>query len=222
MENLSLVIPAKNEKESLPKVLYELKEYDLKKIVVLEESDEETINSIKDFDCEILYQSNKGYGNALIEGINSVKTNYFCIFNADGSFNPNELKSMLEKLEIEKFDLVFASRYEKNCRSEDDTLITLIGNFIFTRLGNIFFNLRITDILYTYVAGNTALVKELNLKSNNFVFCIELPIKAARSNLKITTSKSIERARIGGKKKVNAFKDGILILIGMVKLFFKK
>ena len=36
MENLTLVIPAKNEKESLPLVLKELKKYKLKKIVVLE------------------------------------------------------------------------------------------------------------------------------------------------------------------------------------------
>ena len=38
---------------------------------------------------------------------------------------------------------------------------------------------------------------------------------------KLGTSKSNERARIGGKKKVNAFKDGFLILISMFKLFFK-
>ena len=36
MEHLTLVIPAKNEKESLPKVLNELKKYDLKIIIVLE------------------------------------------------------------------------------------------------------------------------------------------------------------------------------------------
>ena len=31
-----------------------------------------------------------------------------------------------------------------------------------------------------------------------------------------------KRARIGGRKKVNEFKDGLLILIGMLKLFFSK
>ena len=36
MKNLTLVIPAKQEKESLPKVLNELKKYKVKKIVVLE------------------------------------------------------------------------------------------------------------------------------------------------------------------------------------------
>ena len=34
----------------------------------------------------IIYQKNFGYGDALIHGINQCKTEYFCIFNADGSF----------------------------------------------------------------------------------------------------------------------------------------
>ena len=39
---------------------------------------------------------------------------------------------MIKKLKDEKCDFVFASRYEKDCGSEDDTLITLVGNYIFT------------------------------------------------------------------------------------------
>ena len=81
MHRLTLVIPAKKEKESLSKVLDELKPYNLKIIVVLEKEDIETIDSIKDKNCEILYQVNKGYGDALIQGINYVKTDFFCIFN---------------------------------------------------------------------------------------------------------------------------------------------
>tara|TARA_B100001057_G_scaffold79517_1_gene74678 strand:+ start:998 stop:1669 length:672 start_codon:yes stop_codon:yes gene_type:complete len=221
MKNLTLVIPAKREKESLPDVLEELKKYEFKILVVLEENDIETIEAIKKFDCEILYQKNKGYGDALIHGINNVQTELFCIFNADGSFNPKELSVMQDKIYKDNFDFVFASRYEKNCSSEDDTWVTFVGNFIFSKIGNIFFNLKITDILYTYVIGKTILAQQLNLTRKDFVFCVELPIKAKRQNLKITTSKSNERARIGGKKKVNAIKDGFLILIAMIKLFFR-
>ena len=35
MNEITLVIPAKNEPESLPKVLDELKKYDVKKIIVM-------------------------------------------------------------------------------------------------------------------------------------------------------------------------------------------
>ena len=222
MKNLTLVIPAKEEKESLPKVLEELMQYDLKKIIVLEESDYSTIKSIKNYNCDVLFQRKRGYGAALIEGIKNVKTKYFCIFNADGSFNPKELSIMLNKIEVNKLDLVFGSRYEKEGGSDDDTIITLIGNYFFTKLGKILFKLNITDILYTYVVGETHKVINLELKEVNFNYCIELPIKAKKYGLKMLSTPSYERPRIGGKKKVNAFKDGLSILISMMRLKLNK
>ena len=221
MSNLTLIIPAKNEKESLPKVLDELEKFNFKKNIILESSDKFTIEAVKNYNCTIIYQDAEGYGDALKKGIETVKTEFFCIFNADGSFNPKELDFMISKLEYDKYDFIFASRYEKNCGSDDDTFITLIGNYIFTFLGKIFFKLEITDILYTFVMARTSCAKKLELNSKDFSFCVELPIKAKRANLKIGTSKSYERARIAGEKKVNAFKDGIKILFSMVKLFFR-
>ncbi len=221
MSDLTLIIPAKNEKESLPKVLDELKGFDFKKNVILEASDRLTIEAIKTYDCKIIYQDSHGYGDALKKGIQTIDTEFFCIFNADGSFNPNELHPMIKKLKDEKYDFVFASRYEKDCGSEDDTLITFVGNFIFTFLGKFFFKLKITDILYTFVMARSSCAKKLGLKSKDFSFCVELPIKAQRANYKICTSKSFERSRIAGKKKVNAFRDGLKILFSMIKLFFK-
>ena len=77
MKNLTLVIPAKKESESLTKVLNELKPYNLKKIIVLEKKDKKTINSIKKFKKNILFQKNQGYEDALTLGIKKVKQNIF-------------------------------------------------------------------------------------------------------------------------------------------------
>ena len=220
MDNLTLVIPAKHEKESLPSVLRELEKYNTKITIVLEESDKETISSIKEFNCNVLFQKGKGYGDALIQGINSVETEYFCIFNADGSFKPEELNGMLDLSTNHNYDLIFGSRYEQDSSSEDDTLITFIGNKIFSVIGKIFFSLPISDILYTFVLGKTKKVRNLNLKSKDFCFCVELPIKAYKNNLNLKSSPANERKRIAGIKKVNAFKDGFKILISMIKLKF--
>ena len=221
MEHLTLIIPAKNEKESLPIVLNELKKYNLKIIIVLEKEDLDTINSIKEYDCKILHQINKGYGDALVQGIRNVKTNFFCFFNADGSFNPNELKNMYDHAIKGNADFIFGSRYMHGALSEDDTIVTLIGNKIFTFIGNFFFFLPISDILYTFVLGNTQKANNLQLKEKSFSFCVELPILAKKSQHKLISVPSHERVRIAGKKKVNAFKDGFLILISMIKIYFK-
>ena len=219
MEKLTLIIPAKEEAESLPKVLLELKNFSCKIVIILEQSDIKTLEAIKNFECKIIYQSGRGYGNALIEGIKNVETNYLCIFNADGSFDPKYLDEML-KLSENNTDFVFASRYMKGAGSEDDTFLTIIGNYFFSIFGKIFFSLKISDILFTYLLGKTQSFKKLNLQSDDFCLCVEMPIKAKRLGMSMKDIPSFERSRIAGKKKVNEFRDGFKILIFMIKSLF--
>ena len=222
MNELTLVIPAKNEAESLPIVLDELKKYNYKIDIILHITDLGTIQAIREYDVNIIYQENFGYGDALINGIKQCKTKYFCIFNADGSFNPSEINQMFKTLQSKKLDFIFASRYGANSGSDDDTVLTLVGNYIFTYIGKIFFKLNITDILYTFVIGKTEQAKKLNLDQKDFSFCVELPIKAKKMKMQLGSINSYERKRIAGKKKVNALKDGFLILKHMIRLFFMK
>ncbi len=221
LKDLTLVIPAKNESESLPIVLDEIKSYDLNIIIVTPEDDFKTKQAIKNFNHKIINQKNSGFGDALITGINSVETKYFCIFNADGSFDPKYLINL--KKEVEKnCDFVFSSRYVKDGGSEDDTILTYIGNKFFTGFCNLLFKLKITDVLFTYVMGSTEAFKSLNMKFNDFSFCVELPIKAKLKNYSLGNLPSFERSRIAGIKKVNEFKDGFLILISILRLLFFK
>ncbi len=222
MNNLTLIIPTKKESESLPKFLNELKIFNCKKMIVIQSEDNETLESIKNFDeIEIYKQKKNGYGNALIEGIKNCQTEYWSIINADGSMDPKYLSEMLQKCNDK--DFVFASRYIKpEGGSDDDTLVTFIGNKFFSFLGNFMFRLNLTDILYTYVLGKKKSFEKLDVVSSDFRFCVEFPIKAKKANLIFTDTPSYERARIGGKKKVNAIKDGFLILFEMLRLFLKK
>ena len=222
MKNLTLIIPTKKEVESLPVFLNEIENFKCEKMIVLQEEDIETKNAISSFNSvEILVQKKNGYGNALIEGINNVKTEYCCIINADGSMDPKYLDEMLNRCQNK--DLVFGSRYQKpGGGSDDDDIITLVGNYFFTFVGNLLYSLKITDILYTYILAKTSSLKKLQLEKGDFRICVELPIKAKFSKLEYVCLPSHERERIGGKKKVNAIKDGILILLEIIKYFFKK
>ena len=199
MTKLTLLIPANKEAESLPIFLKELEKYKYRKLVVLQSEDKETIESISDFhDIKICVQEKRGYGSALIEGIKKIDTEFFCIINADGSMHPKYLEEMLNLCKNQ--DLVFASRYLEGGGSDDDDFITFIGNKIFSLLGNIFFRLNLSDILYTYILGKTSSAKNLNLKYNDFRICVEIPILAKSKNYKFVSTPSMERKRIGGKK----------------------
>ena len=221
MQNLTLIIPTKKEAESLPTFLKEIENYNCKKLIVLEKEDIETKKILEQFNnINIFEQKSNGYGNALIEGINNVDTDFCCIINADGSMDPKYLEEMRKACENK--DLIFASRYQKpGGGSDDDNFVTIIGNAFFTFLGNFLFKLKISDILYTYILGRTSSFKKLDLKNYDFRICVEIPIKAKFLKMEYSCIPSHERERIGGKKKVNAIKDGLLILSEIVKYFYK-
>ncbi len=220
-DRLTLLIPANKESESLPIFLKELEKFDYKKIVVLQNEDRETIESISDFkDIKIQVQNNRGYGSAIKEGIEKIETEFFCIINADGSMDPSYLNKMLNLCKDK--DFVFASRYLKEGGSDDDNMVTFFGNKFFSLLGNFLFKLNLSDILYTYILARTSSAKKLKLEYYDFRICVEIPIIAKSKNFIFISTPSKERKRIGGKKKVNAIKDGFLILIAIIGFFLKK
>ena len=88
--------------------------------------------------------------------------------------DPKYLNLMLEK--CENLDFVFSSRYLKGAGSDDDNLVTLVGNKIFSLLGNVFFRLKISDILYTFILGKSKSFKDLCLSYRDFRICVEIPI----------------------------------------------
>ena len=59
MSEITLVIPAKKEPESLPKVLDELKKYDVEKIIVMSKDDLETYDSIKSYNEKFFFKLEK-------------------------------------------------------------------------------------------------------------------------------------------------------------------
>ena len=68
MNDLTLLISANKEAESLPVFLTELKRFNFKKLIVLQKEDQETSKLISNFDdIDFHYQDEKGYGNALVE-----------------------------------------------------------------------------------------------------------------------------------------------------------
>ena len=222
-KNLSLLLPAKNEKACIDKVFRELEKINFNSqiLLVVDSHKDNTLKFKKKkykFKINKVITNKKGYGAAVIEGIKKCKTQKVCIFNADGSFNPHSLKKMLKL--SKKFDHVFCSRYLKNAGSDDDTFLTFIGNKIFTLTGKIFFNMKLNDILYAYYLSDIAKVNKLKLKQQDFTIALELPLKIENFNQTYSEIPSKERKRISGKKKVREFVDGFKLLKYMVFFYF--
>ncbi len=223
-KNITIIIPARDEEESLKKLLKKFKIYKklYKEIIVIDgKSKDNTVNVAKSYNCKVINQKGLGYGDAIIKGVKAAKTKYFIIFDADGSKDPVYLKRFYKKLKQNKTDIVYAERYGNGAGSYDDTFLTFIGNRIFTIFGKIFFNLKLNDILHTFFLCEVNKFKKIKFEFKDFSFCVEFPIKAKKNHLTSSYIPTIEKKRYDGVPKVRSFIDGAKILNGMIKLFFK-
>ena len=224
MKKISLIIPTKNEEESLPILLKDIKNYKeiIGEIIIVDgQSIDKTIEIAKKLDCKIISQKEEtGYGAAIIKGINNSCFEYSIVLDGDGSKNPFYISKLYKKILKEKLDFVFAERYGRNSGSLDDTFLTYVGNRIFTNLGKILFKIKINDILHTFFICRNSSFKKIIFKNFNFGFCVELPIKVHNYKLTYKSIPTIERKRIAGRPKVRSFIDGIKILKSILVLFF--
>lgn len=224
---LTILIPAKNEKNNLPVVIDEIFEivdfkFDYEILVIIPKNDTSLDNLSKSQLDKIStqFQKNDGYGSAMIEGCASSKGKFVIFCFSDGSSDPRDIKKIYNKLQ--EYDFAYCSRYSKNAKSYDDSLLTYIGNRFFSGIGKLFFNLKINDILYTYFGFRKNKFDELTITSKDYRICVEIPILIERKKFRYCDISAVERKRFSGKKNVNEFRDGFLILCKMVIMFFQK
>jgi glycosyltransferase involved in cell wall biosynthesis len=121
---LSIVVPAYNEKNSLAKLVYNLKtvmdntSYKYEIIIVDDGSTDgskKVLEKLKQKELKVIYNiNNKGYGCSLKIGIDAAENNLIIMMDADGTYLPEEIPRMLRY--HEKYDMVSGARVGKNVK----------------------------------------------------------------------------------------------------------
>ena len=130
--DLTILIPCKNDKLNLKHVINDIKNIhpEINIIVVAGGDDDFDVKLLNKYsNLSYIIQQKKGYGAAIIDGIEHITTKFFIIHNADGSFEVNKIREMYNLSKT--YDFVFCDRYIDKGGSEDDTFITLFGNKVF-------------------------------------------------------------------------------------------
>ena len=219
---VSLIIPTKNETKAIGRVLKEVPKHIINEIIVIDgysrdDTAKEAKAQLRAGKDKFILQKKPGFGAALLEAFKIAKGDIVVIMNADGSHNPTDIPSLLEKIK-EGYTYVMASRYLKGARSDDDTIVRFIGNRVLTWLTNLIHNTKVTDSLYFFTAITSNKLKKLHLTSPGFELCIEILIRAHKAGLKFAEVPVVERASLS-KTKVNAFSVGWKILMKILQKY---
>ncbi len=216
---VSLIIPTLNEAESIGKVLQGIPKGLVDEILVVDgHSKDNTIEIVQKWGHKVILQEGKGYGKAVSTGIKHASGDVVVLIDADGSYEVTDIPKLIKCLEG-GYDIAYGSRYLPGSGSADDTLIRFIGNKIFTFLLNILHKVHISDSLFLYVATKKKIFETIDrhMKSTNFDYCIEFPIRAHKLGFKYTEIPSFEKKRIAGKSKVNEIYHGFRILWALLR-----
>lgn len=218
-KKVSVIIPARNEQGCIGKLIKEIPRPLVDEIIVIDgHSEDKTKQEAKDAGAKVFLQKGRGYGGGVQQGVKKASGDIFVFLDADGSMNPKYIPSLLKKVE-EGYEYVMGSRYIGGLKSEDDTIIRLLGNKIFTWLTNIIHGTKVTDSLYTYNAIPRHAFLKIKAKSKGFEYCTEILVRAKKVGLKFAEIPAPERPRTSGDSKVNAFQDGLKILKAILQKY---
>ncbi|MEL0102847.1 MAG: glycosyltransferase family 2 protein [Gammaproteobacteria bacterium] len=227
---ITLVIPTLNEIDGLKLMIPRIDQSLFDEILVIDaKSTDGTVEYIQTFEnINLVTQQSVGLTGAMIEVINIVKTDYIIEFSPDNNCTPEQLPEIVKKIK-EGYDIIVISRYLDDAISEDDTLITGIGNWIFSKMIRYLGNFPVTDALTMYRGYNLSVVKDplfIKYLSTGHIF---EPLISAYGNLmnyKYIEIPGTEHKRIGGEaitdNKLNVLKAGLSISIMIMRLYIKK
>lgn len=220
---VSIVIPAKNETQTLPALLNDIRgttflisEYDFETIVVDDHSTDETSKVATAHGAQVVANLRPGgKGNALISGFEKAKGSILVMMDADYSHRPEHLPLFLKELE-KGHGLVVGSRQLGG--SDEYTPVRTLGNIGLSAIFRLLTGVSTSDVLNGYKAFRQEVFKDFTYRSAQFEIEIELMINTLRKGWTIGEFASHERERAGGEAKSRVIRHGTRFLIAILKL----
>ncbi|MCJ7443171.1 MAG: glycosyltransferase family 2 protein [Methanotrichaceae archaeon] len=213
MPTISLIIPAKNEAETIGEVIQRAKvafeEMGLDgEIIVVDSSTDNTSNIAASLGAKVVKPEKLGYGNAYLTGFKQSSGMYLVLMDADMTYDPFDMKKILWPLLNDHYDMVMGSRLKGEVLPGSmPPLHRYIGNPFLTWLLNKLFAAGISDAHCGFRAITRDGLQKLNLRTGGMEFASEMVIEAARKGLKITEVPITYHPR-KGESKLSSFSDG--------------
>ena len=218
MQKISIVIPAKNEEETLGYVLEDLNQtisqlpnYEVQVICVDDHSTDTTANIARSFGATVVKNTGKaGKGMALRAGFAASEGDVLVMLDADYSHRAEELPRMLEAL-TDGVGLVIGSRVVGG--SEEYTHMRALGNVFLSATLGVCTRRYLSDALNGFKVFRRDVFTDFQYTSRAFEIEIEIIANTLRKAYRIVEVSSHERARAGGKMKSSVVRHGTRFLL---------
>lgn len=215
-KNVSVVIPAKNESQSIGRVLRGVKELlpNAELVVVDDGSNDETAVLAEAEGARVVkHMYSKGNGAAIKSGARAAQGEVLVFMDADGQHDPNDIPRLLMAIDS-GFDMVVGARQGGSQASVGRG----IANAIYCRLASFMTGHKIEDLTSGFRAVRAdKFRKYLHMLPNGFSYPTTITMAFFRSGLNVGYL-PIHAAKREGASHIKLLKDGFRFLLIIIKI----
>jgi glycosyltransferase involved in cell wall biosynthesis len=222
-----VIIPAFNEENAVGKVVKAIpKELVEEIIVVNNNSTDKTSEAAEKEGATVLFEKQKGYGNACLKGIKYLQnqrkesTEVVVFIDADYSDYPEQMSTLINPITANESDLVIGSRALGKKEAGSMTIPQIFGNWLATFLMRILLGAHFTD-LGPFRAIRYSSLLELEMQDKTYGWTVEMQLKAVKKGLRYCEVPVDYRNRIGFSKISGTVKGTVLAGYKIITTIFK-
>ncbi len=210
--HVAVVIPARDEAESLGDVLRQLEPHGLGQVIVADNgSSDDTAGVARTHRADVATEPRPGYGAACRAGIAALasRVEIVVFLDADLADDPGRLPELVDPIDAGGADLVIGVRPRELREAGAMTPPQVIGNRLATDLIRVLWGHRYTD-LGPFRAIRRDALEGLRMTDRRFGWTVEMQIRALQEGLRVVEVPVPYRPRPRGRSKISGTVRGVL------------
>jgi len=220
---VAFIVPAHNEAATIAEVLERIERLDLDLQVVVDDdgSTDETPAILERWKAtrpwaQVLTQPNRGKGAAVRAAIPYVDREITVIQDADMEYDPADVPLLADPIVRGVGDVVYGSRMSGGRPQRAHMFWHLVGNRFLSLLTNVLFNTTLSDMETGYKVFRTDVLRDLDLRRNDFTIEPEITAKICKRKLRIYELPIAYYGRSYAEGKKITWRDGVLAVQTLV------
>lgn len=205
--DITVILPALNEEKSIGLVIDEIRSLPVRcNILVVDNgSTDGTQKVIRSKYVDVVYQSERGKGNAVRMGLRLIDTPYTIMMDSDYTYPARHIPRIVELLGG-KYDVVMGYRDMSSMFK-----LNRIANRALSKYASVLYNVRVLDLCTGMWGFRTETLKSFNLISKGFTLEADLFVNSLRHSRKMAQVPIGYRPRLDGSRAKIKVWDGARI-----------
>ena len=222
-DKITIIIPTLNEALTVADIITPCRRYSSDIVVVDGHSTDNTVDIARSLETRIIFDHQKGKGEAIRTVIPHLTREIAVFIDADGSHDPDDIPALVQPILEGRADHVSGSRLtggSSELHGGFDECFRLMGSSLITACINHRFNVRLSESQNGFRAVRTEVLNSLGLQEDITTIEQEMIIKTLKQGYRMAEVPTHEHKRKAGYSKISLKKVAFRYVYSMIKYLY--